>query len=627
MDSRLLQYYNAELQYIRGMGAEFAKAYPKIARRLDLDEFECADPYVERLLEGFAFLAARVQLKMDDEFPRLTQHLMDMLYPDYLAQIPSMMVVRFEPDFESGDLDEGFSLPRGTQLQSRIGENEQTACQYRTSHDVKLWPLEIETASYFSQESTHVSFPPDVPSSKSGVRIQLNCRSGSLSELNCEELDFYLSGNLDSATHLYEQFFSNCIAIGLRDQVNDQWTGWLPAANCIEPIGFRDEESLLPCDIRSFQGYRLLREYFSFHQRFHFFRLLGLKRLISRCSGSKAELYLLFDRVDRNLESKVDASNFSLNCVPAVNLFEQRGERVIVTPEKKEFHIVPDRVRPMDLEVFSVQSVMGIGEGAAPQEEFLPFYSFRHNLKDEAGSNASYYTLRRTPRIASNRQRRLGYRTSYLGSECFITLVDGHEQPFDPNVEQLDVKLLCTNRDLPLNMNLSSGGTDFTIQVGAPVRAVRVVAGPTAPQESLANRPGDLQWRLVNHMSLNYLSIVEGENNRGAAALRGLLKLYGNSNDASIQRQIDGVRSIDSKMVTRRMPVPGPISFGRGVEISLLLDEEHFQGYGPYLMGAVLSRFFERFAAINSFTETVLLTDKRNEVTRWPAVIGNRKVL
>lgn len=197
----------------------------------------------------------------------------------------------------------------------------------------------------------------------------------------------------------------------------------------------------------------------------------------------------------------------------------------------------------------------------------------------------------------------------------------------NPEVDQLDVQVWCTNRDLPLNMALNSGGTDFTMEISAPVQAIDVLVGPTVPSESLANQSGDLLWRLVNHMSLNYLSVIDSEDNRGAAALRGLLKLFGNSNEISIQKQIDGVRSIQSSSITRRLPIAGPISFGRGLEIKLNLDESNFQGYGVFLMGAVLSQFFQRFASINSFTETVLLTDKRNEVMRWAPTLGNRKIL
>lgn len=626
MDSRLLQYYNSELQYIRSMGAEFAKAYPKIARRLSLDEFDCADPYVERLLEGFAFLAARVQLKMDDEFPRLTQHLIEMLYPDYLSQSPSMMIVRFEPDYESGDLAEGYQVPRHTDLRSLIGENDQTACRYRTSHAVTLWPLEIASASYFSHEATYTALPPDAPDSRAGLRIGLTCQTGSVAELSCDELDFYLSGNLDTSAHLYEQIFANCTAIGVRDAGEDRWLGWLPASQ-LRPLGFEDDESLLPCDSRSFQGYRLLKEYFAFHQRFMFVRLQGLRSLLKRCRGNRVELFLLFDRVDRTIESKIDASNLSLHCVPAVNLFQQRAERVQVSSAKQEFHIVPDRVRPMDLEIYKVVSVTGLGTGAEEMKEFLPFYSFRHHTQDESNARNAYFTLRRTPRIASDRQRRLGYRTSYLGSETYISLVDGHARPFDPQVDQLDIQILCTNRDLPLNLPLNMGETDFSLQISAPIRSTRVIAGPTPPRPSLANEPGDLQWRLVNHLSLNYLSLIDNQDNQGAAALRGLLKLYSYSQDASIQKLVDGVRSIESGVITRRMPLPGPISFGRGLEVRLTFDENHFEGYGVFLMGAVLARFFQRFASINSFTETVLLTDRRNEVMRWPAIIGNRKVL
>ena len=131
MDPRLLDYYNRELRFIREMGGEFAEEFPKIAGRLGLESFECADPYVERLLEGFAFLAARVQLRIDGQFPRFTQHLLEMIYPNYLAPTPSMAVVQFQPDLNEGGLADGFVVRRGSALRSLLGKDEQTASMLR----------------------------------------------------------------------------------------------------------------------------------------------------------------------------------------------------------------------------------------------------------------------------------------------------------------------------------------------------------------------------------------------------------------------------------------------------------------------------------------------------------------
>ena len=141
MDERLLAYYNAELRHLREMTGEFAREFPKIAARLALDREAkevCPDPYVERLIEGFAFLAARVHLKMDSEFPRFTNTLLETVYPHYLSPVPSMGVVRFEPNLDDPGPENGFLLERSTAL--RANEDE-TSCQFRTAHEVRLWPL------------------------------------------------------------------------------------------------------------------------------------------------------------------------------------------------------------------------------------------------------------------------------------------------------------------------------------------------------------------------------------------------------------------------------------------------------------------------------------------------------
>ncbi|MDG2471338.1 MAG: type VI secretion system baseplate subunit TssF [Pirellulaceae bacterium] len=622
MDHRLLQYFNSELRYIRGMGNEFAKAYPKIAKRLNLDEFECADPYVERLLEGFAFLAARVQLKIDDEFPRLTQHLFEMIFPDYLCPTPSMAIVQFDPDLESGSLESGFQIPRQTSLRSRVAGGEQTSCEYRTAHDITLWPLQISAAEYFTRDTVNTSLPKTAQKARAGVRIECEAQFElSMDEIPCSALEFYLQGGPEQTAHMYEQIFANTVSIGIRDKKANEWLDWLNPDD-IEPIGFSDDESLLPCRQRSFSGYRLVKEYFSFHQRFHFFRLKGIQRAFSRCKNQTIEIVILFNRADSIIETALDSVRFSLNCTPAVNLFPRRVERVHIDKGKHEFHVVSDRTRPMDLEIYQIDQVVGLGENTDEIMQFKPFYG----LNASQISNA-FYTTRRVPRNASSRQQRTGDRTTYHGSELYMALVDDHEAVLDPSIDQLEIITLCTNRDLPLSIPVGKSDSDFTMEISAPVKSVKVLVGPTAPKPSLANHSGEMQWRLVNHLSLNYLSIVNSDESSGAAALRELMKLYADIEEISLQNQIEGVRSIEAKGITRRLPMPGPISFGRGLEISVTLDDSHFEGYGVFTLGSVLAHFFSRYASINSFTETVLKTDERDEVKRWPPTIGAQKIL
>ena len=237
----------------------------------------------------------------------------------------------------------------------------------------------------------------------------------------------------------------------------------------------------------------------------------------------------------------------------------------------------------------------------------------------------AYYTIRREPRLLSAKQKLGGARSSYIGNEVFIALVDGNEAPFSSRLRQLGMWLNCTNRDLPLTMPIGKSNTDFTIDTGAPVVAIRCVSGPTKPRASIAN--SSAAWKLISHLQLNYLSLTEGDKDEGAAAIREMLNLYCDEFDGASLRQIEGIKSVKSAPIVRRVPVAGPITFGRGIEITLTCDDAAFEGTGSFLLAAVMQEFFARYVSVNSFTETVLRTVERNEVARWPARLGKRQIL
>ncbi|MGR9117608.1 MAG: type VI secretion system baseplate subunit TssF [Gammaproteobacteria bacterium] len=625
MDPRLLKYYNRELQHIREMGGEFAREFPKIAGRLGLDEFECADPYVERLLEGFAFMAARVQLKVDAEFPRFTQHLLDMVYPHYLAPMPSMTVVQFQPDLSEGALNEGFPIPRETSLRSQIGKGEQTACEYRTAHDLILWPLELVEAEYLAGAGAVANIGvPSLPGLKAAIRLRLRTTAGlKFNQTSLNNLPLYLRGVGELPMQLYEQMLANTIAMVVQPVHRPVAWQQVIRHSPVRPLGFEEDQALLPYVSRSFQGYRLLQEYFAFPERFMFVELTQLNDAVQQCNDNELDIIVLLNRSNPQLINSIDASQFSLFCSPAVNIFPKRTDRVHITHQTSEYHIVPDRTRPLDYEVYQVTEVTGYGSTADDKQEFLPFY--QANADGSHKNQKAYYTLIRSPRVMSTKQKQKGPRSSYSGNEMYISLVDANEAPFKSELRQLGLSTLCTNRDLPLQLPIGVGTTDFTIQSGAPVQSIRCLSGPTRPRPSNAMK--DTAWKLISHLSLNYLSIVDNNEKEGAMAFRSLLSLYGENSDAGFRKQIEGVLSLQSKSIVRRINTKGPIVFGRGLELSIHVDEAAFEGSGVFLLGTVLERFFSQYVSINSFTETVLKTSDRGEVMRWPARIGRRHII
>jgi type VI secretion system protein ImpG len=625
MDNRLLQHYNRELQYMRELSGEFARMYPKIAGRLALDEFACADPYVERLLEGFAFLTARIHLKLDAEFPRLTQALLETVYPHCLAPTPSMLIAQLRPDpAQAATLVKGLTLPRETALRGKIAPGERTACEYRTGRPLTLWPIEIAQAAYHTRDLSLLEIPSDL-SARACLRLRLRTQGDiPLRQLPLDRLPVFLRGTDEIPYRLYEQIVGHGSRLILQSVRSPRdWRSVLPR-EAVQPAGFDEDEALLPRLARSFQGYRYLHEYFAFPQRFLFVEFQRLAAGVRSCEDTELDLIVVLDQADPEMENRMDRSNFALHCVPAVNLFPKRADRIELTGKSPEYHVVPDRTRPLDFEVYQVNRVTGHGLRSDEEQPFRPFYG-SGVASDAAARDSAFFSVNREPRMTSERETRFGRRTSYAGSEVFVSLSDARHPPYSADLRQLSVSTLCTNRDLPLQMTLGRPDGDFTLETSAPVAAVSCVAGPTPPRPSAAQ--GETAWRLVSHLSLNYLSLADREAGQGAAALRDILGLYAPASDPGARRQIDGLKSVVSQPVVRRVLLQRQPVFLRGLEVTVEFEDAAFQGAGAVLLGAVLERFFARYVSINTFTETAIRTTDRGEIMRWPIRTGNLRTL
>jgi type VI secretion system protein ImpG len=624
MDPRMLEYYNSELLHVRETAAEFAREFPKIAGRLSLEGVECADPYVERLLEGFAFLAARVQLKIDAEFPTFTQHLMEMVVPGFLAPAPSMAMVRFEPDLSEAGLAQGMEVPRGSILRGRpaAAAGSTTACEFRTAHGVRLWPIELVEAKY-------LGYAPELPRElrvnepvRAAIRLRLRATAGlAFNAIALDRLVIHFSGNPGVARRLHEAVLSSSVGVLVLPATPKARWFHLADKSEVRRIGYSDDEALLPPPARSFRGYRLLREYSAFPSRYLFAELGGLQKGLAKCKDAEVDVVVLLGRADSALENLADAANFSLNCTPAVNLFAKRADRIHLSHRVSEHHIVPDRTRPMDFEVYDVTDVAAYGTSLDEQQRFQPLYA---TVDRTSALSDGFYTLRRVPRMPSAKQRRVGTRTNYVGTEVFMSLVDPAAAPYAQELTQISVITLATNRDLPLIMP-TGGQSDFTLDAAAPVRAVRLLGVPSRPVAPILD--GSAAWRCISHLSLNYLSLTDLNEQDGAAALREMLRLYACEDESVVRRHLEGVRSVRVEPITRRMPGRGPVTFGRGMGIRLSCDERAFEGSGAFLLGSVLEEFFARHASLNSFTETALDVLGRGEVMRWPTRFGQRPLL
>jgi type VI secretion system protein ImpG len=386
-------------------------------------------------------------------------------------------------------------------------------------------------------------------------------------------------------------------------------------------MGLDDGEALLPIGPRGFHGYRLLHEYFAFPSRFSFARLRNIGRAVRACRGHELELVIALDRHDPSVQRTITPGHLAPFCTPAINLFPKKADRIVLGDGDHEYHVVGDRTRPLDFETHSVLEVTGFGAKGEVRRTFGPLYAHREGSR--RSDDGAFFTVHRSPRRVSSPQKDRSARSSYHGGEVFVSLVDGRGGPYQSDLRQLGVNALCTNRDLPLlAVTGSGGGGDFFVESGAPVRAVDCVAGPTPPRASQAS--GTMAWRLISHLSLNYLSLTDAQDGSGATALRELLRLYRDVSDAPMLRQIEGLRSAVGRPIVRRLPLAGPPSFARGIEVALECDDSAFEGGSVVLLGLVLAHVLARYVSINSFTETVLRTVQRGEITRWPPKIGCR---
>jgi type VI secretion system protein ImpG len=605
----LLQYYERELTFLRYMGKEFAEKYPKIAGRLQLESDRCEDPHVERLLEGFAFLAARVHMKVDDDFPEITQALLDCVYPHYLRPVPSSTVVQFHLDERQASAP--VAVPRDAVLYSRTVEG--LPCKFRTCYETQVLPLRVTEAEWKTPDRLQ-------PAYRSGAaavaRVVVQCFPDvKLEKLGLESLRFYLSGE-DNVVHtLYELLCNNCVEIAVRDlSPKSRCSPLTLRPSDLHPVGFEQNESLLPYTRRSFDGYRLLQEYFVFPKKFLFVELGNLQALSRMGFGGQFEILFLisgFEHRERQqaLEQGVNASTFRLGCSPIVNLFSKEAEPIELDQTRSEYAVIPDLKHRSSIEVFSVDEV----RTANPRTgvvRFERFYGYRHANSDESKA-AFWYTARRPAGITDDQR-----------TEIYLTLVDRTGRAVHPNSglrsapDTVTVRCTCTNYRLPSELLFGNEKGDFQLEGAVSVDRIVCLHKPTPSLRPPIGK--DMLWRLVSQLSLNYLSLVENRE-----ALQNILQLYNFSESVHFQKQILGITKVEAGRHYARLISEEGVTSARGIRVHLELDEDQFVGGGAYLFASVLERFLGGYVSLNSFSQLVATTKQRKEVMReWPLRAG-----
>ena len=579
-----VKYFQDELMYLKEAGEEFAKQNPKLSRFLSEGH---EDPDVERLLEGFAFLSGRLREKIDDELPEMTQSLMTLLWPHYMRSVPSMCIFELTP--QPGSLTEKTRVIRGREMASAPVEG--TACLFRTCYDVDLYPIEIT----------------DIEQTNSRTNTQLDIHLSTLgnldlSRINMDSLRFYLHGDPHITRTLYLWIFRYLERIEL--DVGSGYKKTLSEKH-ITPVGFEDNEALLPYGTHCFAGYRLFQEYFSLPNKFMFFDVNGLEWIKGTPQRSRLKISLVFHRA---LPSEIilKKTHFKIHCTPGVNLFSMDADPIRVDHLRNEYKVRPQSPHQTHYEVYSIEQVERWSKTERKRKKIIEFETFEHQINQT--DKQEFYKSRVADRINGH------------GFEQYISFHSHKNTPLHLETENVLMKLECSNAGLA--ERLSVGEISFNTHKSPEYATFTNITKPTQSVSPQLN--GELQWQLIANMSLNYLSLSNIE------VLKVMLSTYDfharvdrRANRASILR-LQGIKSSSMAPIDR-------VFRGvcvRGTQFNLVVDSSFFVNEGDmFLMSSVLNEFIRLYSSVNSFTELEVFDEHTREVYHWPWLMGQQTVL
>jgi type VI secretion system protein ImpG len=594
----LLEHYHSELDYLRRGGADFARLYPKVAHRLQLGAEECPDPDVERLLEGFAFLTARIQKNLQAQGSEVANTLLDLLYPHLLAPVPSMSIARFDVDPEQGKITAGHLIPRHTPLYAETADGQ--TCRFRTCYPVTLWPVRVAFAGFESTD--RYDFLDGQPTVATVLRIRLEALEGTFDELELDSLRFYLNGDMRTATGIYELLAGHAGRLCILPEGQERPV-YLPG-DALQRAGLGADDAVLPHPPFAHAGYRLIQEYFTFPRKFLFFDVKGLK---GKTTGSSVDLLILLDRMPGD-KMLIGRETFALGCTPIVNLFPKTTEPIRLDHRAPEYRLVGDMRRERSTEIHSILRVSASADWNDETQVLEPLFSYTHEM--EKRRQRAFWHARRVPTD----------RADLPGTEILLSFLDLDLNLARPSTRTVFARTLSTNRRLAEQL---PAGAPLVSEAVAPIARVTALHNPTPQLDPPSG--GQAAWRLISHLSLNHLSFG-GED--GVRALREVMRLYGSYDDAASQNQISGIREMSVRRVTRQIGRDAWRGFCRGHEIDLLIDESAFGGTSPLLLTSVLSSFFSLYTSVNSFTQLVVRSQQREGVwMRWPARAGEQELL
>jgi type VI secretion system protein ImpG len=596
----LLPYYNQELINIINLAEQFAKAHPKVASQLHIGTGAAQDPHIGRLIQSFAFLTAHIQRRLDDDYLQVSESLLNIIYPHYLAAIPAFSIVRFECQ---PDLTTGYHIPKDTQLETT--PHYQELCQFSTVYPVTLWPITVNQASMNGlplNAPTHPNFDKAV----SVIKIALTCANKEMtfSKLGSNTLTFHIDGTSQDAHLIYELLFNNCQGIALASSANDPNPIFLDNSFIQNPA-FDQENSLLPFSSSALIGYRLLAEFFAFQEKFLFFELSGLTSENLTNKGNKLELFFYLNRRVTNLERSITKSTFQLGCTPIVNLFTTLAEPIQLDQTSTEYPITPDARRPKQVEIYSIENVSSISK--EDKITYSPFYGNQHTIQTN-----HFWHITHKSSIDS-------------ASSTYISFTDADFNFTNETDQIISIEAKCSNGNLPSVLPFGAGEPYLQLSSAkAPLLSIQTLIPFTNHHRPRVGK--ETTWKLISHLSLNYLSLCDSE--KGKESLQEMLRLYNIKGLFESNKLIDSIIKVNSRRITARNFTGFQEALCQGTEITVKFDETAFVVSGLYLFSQILENFFANYTSLNSFTKLIVKSTANEGILyQWPPRAGNKILL
>ncbi|MGP5231604.1 MULTISPECIES: type VI secretion system baseplate subunit TssF [Psychrobacter] len=656
MNNKIVSYYNKELRFLREMGQEFAKQYPKIASRLKLSDNEIPDPYIERLLEGVAYLTARTQLKIDAEYPRFVQRILEVVYPQFLYPTPASTIIKFDTS-KHYSVNVLNTLKRGQLLESLpidIDAN-MLSCHFSLTQNTALTPIELEASHY----TNSLNYLPDLKSVKTGkslsaLRLDFSIRSATkCSELTPEDLVLYLGSELPVASQLLNLLMNACNNVVCHSFEDARRWNYV-IDDHPKHKGFAKDEALVFDLNKSISSLRLIQEYIQLPEKFLFVSQQGINQAIKKAeingdfalSALQTEdvivengvnkrvvghekrrfsVSFLFDSYIPELTQLLKEQDITINTAPIVNLFKKKSVRFPVTMQNTDHHVIVDRVHPLDFEVHSIERVKGFDKFNNQQVNFTPIYKatdqevFLNNRHNNA-----FFSMRREKRAQSSSANLYGGRTSYLGSEVYLSMMSEGQSVFSFNIDHLAVEAWCTNRDLPLILTRSVE-SDFLVDAALPVGAAHIISGVTKPVEAVSE--DHTLWSLLNQLNLSYISLTDYADKDSTLLLKELLLAFPHENNEFYKSEINSITQLKVTPMTKVVRHKGAGSLIKGIAVQLTFDESLLAGVHPFLFASILRHYFSRIISINSFVEMTVLTVQKGQIIKWKDIKGEKSLL